>query len=124
MHLLHHTVILCLGQFKKSFKRFWTKAIIQTQLKLFCAQNYLNVSGNNVFRNLLPQMTSTTTDLFRYSPGAGGGGHDDESDWSNDDTDDASDDLEDDSPKRIGTSAAAPKRPYTEIKEQMYQVEA
>ena len=65
-------------------------------------------------------MTSTT-DLFRYSPGAAGAGHDDESDWSNDDTDDASEDLDDESPKRIGNSAAA-KRPYTEIKEQMYQV--
>jgi hypothetical protein len=61
----------------------------------------------------------TSTDLFRYSPG-GTGGQEDESDWSNEDTDEASEDY-DDSPKRIGNSTAV-KRPYTEIKEQMYQV--
>ncbi len=62
----------------------------------------------------------TSNDLFRYSPGAVTADPDD-SDLSNEDTDEASD--EDDSPnhRRIANSGIV-KRPYTEIKEQMYQV--
>ena len=62
----------------------------------------------------------TSSDLFRYSPGAVTADPDD-SDLSNEDTDEAS--GEDDSPnhRRIANSGIV-KRPYTEIKEQMYQV--